>query len=376
MRDPAEKHERDEIGSDSSALRQAAEQISAPPEPAIVRAYVDGNGKPAPQIEAVTLDRAARDYAGVRAAEKLVADSETAKALAQRVDALRAEALADDPEAAEYYGFEPPETTSEAEKRKDDATPRRQVGHDQEQPRAGLDPELEKALQHPLVVQAIEQKVGEAEKARQEYRDGLAAATQIAQASFLGQFPEFAGVPPESLPRMLEQMARQDPAKLARIQAMVSATEQLFAQQALDDEHRGQMAQQSFLRFARAEDGRLEAMLKGEPRETRFAVANEIVAAAQESGVEAAELTRLFDTEPLMRSAVFQRMMYDAGKYRLMMKARDAVLARPLPHVQRPGAASAERGQVDLRTLSARLSTSGSIKDAVALYQARKSSKR
>jgi hypothetical protein len=79
-----------------------------------------------------------------------------------------------------------------------------------------------------------------------------------------------------------------------------------------------------------------------------------------------------------MRNAVFQRMMYDAGKYRLMMKAKDTVAAKPVPPVQRPGMARtpAEREHADLRTLNARLSSSGSIKDAVALYTARKSSKR
>lgn len=79
-----------------------------------------------------------------------------------------------------------------------------------------------------------------------------------------------------------------------------------------------------------------------------------------------------------MRNAVFQRMMYDAGKYRLMMKARDAVVAKPVPPVQRPGAAQnrAEREHAELRTLSARLSTSGDIKDAVALYHARKLGRR
>jgi hypothetical protein len=68
-------------------------------------------------------------------------------------------------------------------------------------------------------------------------------------------------------------------------------------------------------------------------------------------------------------------MRDDAGKYRLMMKARDAAATRPLPPVVRPGIARspAERQQADLRTLSARLSTSGDIKDAVALYHARKS---
>jgi hypothetical protein len=79
-----------------------------------------------------------------------------------------------------------------------------------------------------------------------------------------------------------------------------------------------------------------------------------------------------------MRNAVFQRMMYDAGKYRLMMKARDAAVAKPLPPVQRPGTAESrsEREHAALRTLSSRLSNSGDIRDAVALYNARKSGRR
>jgi hypothetical protein len=75
---------------------------------------------------------------------------------------------------------------------------------------------------------------------------------------------------------------------------------------------------------------------------------------------------------------IFRGMQYDAGKYRLMMKARDAVAVRPVPPVQRPGMARtpAEREHADLRTLNTRLSSSGDIKDAVALYNARKSSRR
>jgi hypothetical protein len=71
-----------------------------------------------------------------------------------------------------------------------------------------------------------------------------------------------------------------------------------------------------------------------------------------------------------------ERVMYDAGKYRLMMKA--AAPAKAVPPVQRPGMARtpAEREHADLRTLSAKLSSSGDIKDAVALYNARKSSTR
>jgi hypothetical protein len=75
---------------------------------------------------------------------------------------------------------------------------------------------------------------------------------------------------------------------------------------------------------------------------------------------------------------IFRGMQYDAGKYRLAMKAKDVAAARSVPPVQRPGMARtpAEREHSDLRALTARLSNSGDIKDAVALYNARKSGRR
>lgn len=74
---------------------------------------------------------------------------------------------------------------------------------------------------------------------------------------------------------------------------------------------------------------------------------------------------------------IFRGMQYDAGKYRLMMKAKNAALAKPVPPVQRPGMATtrSERDRADLRTLSAKLSSSGDLRDAVALYKARMSGK-
>jgi phage terminase large subunit len=61
-----------------------------------------------------------------------------------------------------------------------------------------------------------------------------------------------------------------------------------------------------------------------------------------------------------------------------MTKARDTAAAKALPLVQRPGMARTptERSHADLRALSAKLSSSGDIKDAVALYNARKSGRR
>jgi hypothetical protein len=201
---------------------------------------------------------------------------------------------------------------------------------------------------------------------------------QIAQASFVSQFPELAALTPEQLPVALAQMARQDPAKLSRIQAIVAASEQLRARQGEEMRRTADASRRDFQNYAKVEDARLDALLKGETSGVRQAVAQEIMASAKDSGIEPDELQRLFDSEPLMRNATFQRMMYDAGKYRLMMKARDAVAAKPIPPVQRPGMAAGrgERDQHDLRALSARLSSSGDLKDAVALYRAKTTGRR
>jgi hypothetical protein len=326
----------------------------------------------------VTLDRAARDHASTRAVERRASKEEGSEALAQRIDALRATAQANDSSAAEFYGFEPPGGqaarggTHDSSATKDGSPNGEPLD---EPPSDSLASELEKALQHPQVLQAIEEKIGEAEKARQSYRDGLAAATQIAQISFLGQFSEFANMAPDHVPAALEKMLREEPAKFTRVQALVAAHEQLLAQQAQEYQRQAEVSRQNFQRFAQSEDARLEVMLKNEPKAVQQAVASEIMAAAKESGIEPVELNRLFHSEPLMRNATFQRMMYDAAKYRLMMKSKEAVAAKPVPPVLRPGVAatSAERERGDLRALSARLSTSGNLKDAVALYRARKS---
>jgi hypothetical protein len=375
-----EKDGAEAIGSDNASLREVAEQRAPSRNDVVVREYLDADGKPVAANEAITLDRAGHDYASAVAADLAAMENETSTALAARVDALRAEALARDPGAAEFYGFEPPRAKADAME-SDRASPEKaakEAAEPSDSAVTGLDPEIEKAINHPQVRQAIEERIGEAEKTRQSYLDGLAAATQIAQVSFLSQFPELASIAPEHMPAALELMSQQDPQKFARVQAIVATTDQLFAQQRQESHREAEIARRNFHNYARSEDARLEAMLKDEPKATQHAVTAEIFASARASGVEPTELLQLFHSEPLMRNAAFQRMMYDAGKYRLVMKARDAVAVKPVPPVQRPGMARtpAEREHADLRTLSARLSSSGNIRDAVALYNAKKSSKR
>jgi ElaB/YqjD/DUF883 family membrane-anchored ribosome-binding protein len=362
-------------------LREAAEQRAGTRDEVVARRYTDRNGEPVAPNEAVTLERAARDYARASAIDRFALENESSEALAARVDAMRADALARDPDAAEFFGFELPKAKadkSDPDKAASERASRELPEKGNNRTVEGLDPEIEKALQHPQVAQAIEQRIGEAEKTRQSYLNGLAAATQIAQVSFLSQFPELAGVAMENMPAALQQMSQQDPQKFARVQALITNAEQMFAHQQQESRRQAETARQNFMRFAKSEDARLETMLKGESKATQHAVTAEIFASAKASGVDAAELFRLFNSEPLMRNAVFQRMMYDAGKYRLMMKAKDAAAAKPVPPVLRPGMARtpAERDHADVRTLSAKLSSSGDIKDAVALYTARKSIRR
>ncbi|MBR0964779.1 hypothetical protein JQ554_13600 [Bradyrhizobium diazoefficiens] len=375
MPDPGREDAPLSIDSDSTSLREAADRRAIAQPEVVVRQYTNSEGKPAAANESVTLARAARDYASATAGDRQVAESESSEALAASIDALRAEAAANDPEAPEFYGFERPEAGTE---RNEDTEGPTNATKDQTKQSAELDPDIARLMSHPQVRLALEEKIGEVERARRSYADGLDAAMQIAQVSFVSQFPELAGLPPERLPEALAQIAQQDPAKLARIQAIVAGSEQLRIRQSEEARRTAEASRHQFQNYAKAEDARLETLLKEETRDVRQAVAHEIMSSAKASGIQPEELRRLFDSEPLMRNATFQRMMYDAGKYRLMMKARDAAVARSVPPVMRPGMAASrsESEQSDMRSLSARLSSSGDLRDAVALYQARKSGRR
>src|SRR5690349_6381553 len=102
MPDPAREEERQSIESDSASLRDAADQLSDQQPRVVVRRYTDGEGKPAAANEAVTLTRAARDYASATTSDSQIAENESSEALAARIDALRAEVAASDPDAPEF----------------------------------------------------------------------------------------------------------------------------------------------------------------------------------------------------------------------------------------------------------------------------------
>jgi hypothetical protein len=94
---------------------------------------------------------------------------------------------------------------------------------------------------------------------------------------------------------------------------------------------------------------------------------------AKEAGVEPAEFMRLFHSDPLMRNAHFQKMMYDAGKYRLAQKSAPKA-ATDVPPVQRPGVAASRvtAASATISALAAKLNRTGSLRDAQALLAAQR----
>ena len=75
-----------------------------------------------------------------------------------------------------------------------------------------------------------------------------------------------------------------------------------------------------------------------------------------------------------MRNAHFQKMMYDAGKYRLAQKTASKATARDVPPVQRPGvgASRTSANAATISALTAKLDRTGSLRDAQALLAAQR----
>jgi hypothetical protein len=350
--------------------REAAAKLSAhrgEPAPVVMRNYTDSDDEPVDAGEAITLERGARDLADLlRNDESDAAREQAAAKFSEELDRLRGDRIpnrdGDDPEP---------------EPAKRDAT---QAPDAKEKPVAEaaadgtLDPKLEEALKHPRVVQAIEQRLGVAETARKSYAEALGVAQDFARASFMESFPELAAVPLQQLQPALEMMAQRQPERFGKAMATLDRVAQLQAAQQTQQQQQTATARQKFESFGKAEDVRLDAMLKDESHQTQRAVMDEIMAGAKEAGVESAEFIRLFRSDPLMRNAHFQKMMYDAGKYRLAQKTTPKAAVRDVPSVQRPGVAASRTsaGSATISALTAKLDRTGSLKDAQALLAAQR----
>lgn len=232
-----------------------------------------------------------------------------------------------------------------------------------------LDPEIERALSNPKIQAALSQQVAETEAVRQQYASNVEAAAQIAQATFMSQFPEFAHIPAENLPAAIQAMQMQDPARAAQIAAVIQRTLPIFEQQKAIRDAEAQDRQVKFQEYVKSESAKFDALVKNETSETMKAIPGAIKDALTEYGVDLGEFGRLLASSELVNHSAVQRLLVDAGKYRLISQAPKAVAAKNLPSVQRPGVSrsSSESNNENLRALTQRFTQSGNMKDAVAL---------
>jgi hypothetical protein len=373
----------DDTSGDVASLREAGKRIAQPSQPPVTRAYLDAEGKPADPNEAITLERAARDYTNAVKMDNLISEAQASDIMAAEADAARYMALSENANNAQVYGIDLPELNQRVESAlaqqgetlsKTNQPEANDAEKGDEAPDDGeLDPELKKALRHPQVRHAIEQQLGEVEHARRSYADAIGATMDVAKVAFFNQFPELAGLTEAQIPAALQYLSQAAPEKFARIRGMLTQLEQLGAAQLQEKQVQAMQARESFKAYAKAEDARFDTLVAGQSKQSLREAAAEIVAAAEEYGIGRAQLMNLFESEPIMRNAAFQKMMHDAAKYRLAQKAVPKAVPKSVPQVQKPGVSrpAEPRGSEDVRALAAKFASNPSVKNAAALYAAK-----
>lgn len=282
--------------------------------------------EPLPANVAITVEQAAENLSEAHKAQRAAADELSTKNIATYVDRIRAEEIGkhgDVDGAADFYGVPKPEGEPAQEGAPADD--------------GRLDPNIEEVLKHPQVRQAIEEQLSAADEAKQAYSAALSTAASVAQATLFAQFPEFANLTAEQIPVALQMLAQQNPERFAKVNGFIGQVATLHAQQQAEQQRQTEQAQRQFNEYAKAEDARFDAMLAKEPPGKKETMAAEILKAAEEHGIPKARFLHLMQTEPVMRHAAFQKMMYDAAKYRALMNNPPKPSAKPIPSLQRPG---------------------------------------
>lgn len=371
---PEQKHDQQEYGSDNQSLRAAADDLAnsrgASGQETVELTLIDEDGNPAPKNESVTLKQAVGDLSNYHEATRAALEAKTDADVAAAVDAARAEALKANPDAAEIYGFElPKETASEPE-----AVLGKNAAAEEQFSSGELDAQIEAALNHPQIKAALESQVIDNHRAQQQHIEGLKAATEFAALSFADQFPEFATIPQEQWQNAFAILQQQNPARAQQAANYIARAYQLAAQRDKLNAEQEQRKQQQFSDYAKEQDAIFsKAVAKVEPE-----VLAEIAESLKENGIDPAEFDRLIKSDRMMRSAFAQKTMWEAAKYRLLMKAAPKAVSKPLPPVNRPGAARSqgEIAHAGLDALKGKFERTGNIKDAVALLQAQRSARR
>ena len=289
-----------------------------------------------PDNVTMTLDQAADALADARGADDAQAEIDGKKAAQKEVDKLRGEKPAE--------------------------------------PKIETDEDVERVLKSPKVQAAISAKLGEAETQRTHYESAVADAGKFAAASLFGDFPELANIPVQNWVNAIQNMHQREPARaqqaISKLQALArveAASQQIKAQKTARE-------QTEFKQYATRENQRFAELTKGIPAKEMAAIEAHVPKRLAKSGANVKQFLDAVSSQTTFPRASAEALLVKAARYDLLME--NAKLPRavpPVPTVQRPGYSGPRVNQSDasLASLSAKLSKSGSLKDAVALRLAR-----
>ncbi|ANW02250.1 hypothetical protein [Bradyrhizobium icense] len=222
------------------------------------------------------------------------------------------------------------------------------------EPTSGLDPKLEEALKHPQVREAVEAELKTASQSREAYTAGLENARVYALASLGEVVPHLAGLPPLQFEQGLAVLSQIDPPAFQSAMNILGRVHAITQAQQQHQQQRSYAEHQDLRTFKAAEDAKLAESL-GAERGLVQQYQSKVEPYLKSLGMRPDEMQALAN-DRTVNSALGQRVLLDAMRYREIMNAPKSFPARDIPSVQRPGvsASSAERQASSLNAKTAR----------------------
>jgi hypothetical protein len=348
-----------EAGADL-ANRRAVDTWGQPKVETVPVEYRTPKGDKAPANAAISLERAADDLKAWRDAQENQVELGAAVEFDRDVDLNRfAEGLGANPEA------QPNQPQLEQQPQIEQAaTP-------------GVDPRVSEALKHPQVREAIQAEVTKAQETQTQYSKAVQNAYNASLVFFGHAYPEFQNMTAEQVVPAMQQLAQTNPQRFQQAVGALQAAAKVETAMIADQKRQHEVHN----KWLNEQNQIFERSIANRTPQQRAAIGQETVAYAAELGVNKATLIDALQKNPVLRSAVIQRMIVDAVEARLARKevAKQRAKAAPVPHVQKPGNSGnrgIERGQADLAALNKRISDSrtvdGSLRAAAALLSAKR----
>jgi hypothetical protein len=346
----------DAIDGDPESLRAAFDDAVArgvdvgepdyAPDPIVLQ---DSDGKQLPENVTVTAEQAGAALSGYQHQVGSYVEGMVLDNLVADIDQARAAVLKNDPNLAYEYGLDPAQVAANAAKLDEQKAenPEQQPATDAKEPVAeapadGLEPKLAEALKHPQVRAAVEEEIGKAGQARQQFETALNFTHALAQQALAEKLPELANVPVDQWANAIVQIAQQDPNRVGNALDSIKRVNDVQVASQYYQQRQAAARQQQIDAWAKDQEAKHDAWLAQEGvniSELRPAMESYL----ERVGLNRESMKQLWDRVPEVRSDTFQRIFTDAMRYYALSQAPKAEAIRNLPPVVRPGAAGASR---------------------------------